>query len=59
MIERCENCRFFEAKMCRRYPPVFYKHEYENGYLHEGFSWPDTLNNEWCGEWQAKGEENG
>ena len=65
--ETCGSCRFWRAKEgrtpdeqgdsdCRRNAPVAAPWtedgEYETNYV----IWPVTLDTEWCGEWQERGE---
>lgn len=55
--ERCETCRFWKRDEmfpestygeCRRYPPT------GNINLSESSWFPLTVNEDWCGEWQAR-----
>jgi len=42
--EACATCRFYRNGECRRRAPV-------EGW---GGSWPQPMDNDWCGEWEAK-----
>ena len=44
MPEMCGTCRFYRYGECRRRAPV-------EGW---GGSWPQPMDNDWCGEWEAK-----
>lgn len=42
---RCETCRFFRDRQCRRYPPTAWV---------EGLAvFPAVTAGDWCGEWAA------
>ena len=59
--ERCETCRFWDRSVldtvgfgaCRRFPPIHLECEVfdEGGSANVG-EWPDTLSEDWCGEWK-------
>ncbi len=63
MKENCETCRFWDGSspdatgwgMCRRNPPTHVSHEILDGggIANVGF-WPDTEDDDWCGEFQEK-----
>jgi hypothetical protein len=66
--DRCETCRFWDlrigdsdegAGVCRRHAPVAATPAVNVSQKVEDQtasfpSWPLTLNDEWCGEWQVK-----
>ena len=43
--ERCGTCRFFDADLCRRYPPTPAAF---------GAAWPAVHEADWCGEWHVR-----
>ena len=46
--ELCDTCRNFdEDGMCHRFPPL------------AEVGWPTMVKQDWCGEWKAKGEDQG
>ncbi len=61
MKGECDTCRFWQRDVgglgeCRRWPPVIV-----TGQIGDGIDpdenlcvgvWPDTLERDWCGEWQ-------
>jgi len=52
-IEQCENCKFFDAGKCRRYPPqVFLMGEARNAKPMQYF--PEVNHDEYCGEFKSK-----
>ena len=65
--ERCENCRFFDGGVCKRYPPSLVETVSEYDYEYEGnprykdviyHIFPSVPENEWCGEFKD-GREGG
>jgi hypothetical protein len=56
--ERCGNCRFWHEEQCRRRAPIHINalmpwYDTEDGADYEAI-WPETAENEWCGEWEGK-----
>lgn len=55
--ERCETCRFNDGERgyCHRFPPVRSAdpHPVAHGDT-DGWCWPITIPEDWCGEWKAK-----
>lgn len=46
--EKCENCKFYQDQVCRRFPPKRKLNSIYNGF-------PSTTKDTWCGEWQNGG----
>ena len=44
-VRRCDNCRFFDGSLCRRYPPKVI--------VPSGGMWPVVMPEDWCGEHQS------
>lgn len=47
----CANCRFHNGEECRRYPPQVYYQAKDNVAV---WLFPDTMSDDWCGEWRAR-----
>ena len=46
-MKTCATCRFFDADICRRYPPTV-------NFDGRPDLFPMPLSESWCGEWKAK-----
>jgi len=49
----CANCRFYDARKCRRYAPR--PHRKGEG-LEAPTVWPIVAPDDWCGEWETNNE---
>lgn len=52
--EQCDNCHFYRGQSCRRHAPITLLGEEPHAFPEP--RWPNTRFNDWCGDWQAKGE---
>lgn len=53
--ERCETCRYHSRLgECRRNAPVVLPFVIPAGTATEGWPWPHTAGDQWCGEWSTK-----
>lgn len=57
----CKTCRFWDGRfsgICRKYPPkviiVDVERKDTKVYHQKQTLWPDTDEDDWCGEWEAK-----
>ena len=57
--QSCSNCLFWDADLCKRYPPVLARVPNTSGNADQstkdrcGFAFPVTLKTDWCGEWKT------
>lgn len=51
----CENCRFLDGKLCKRYPPTVISYsDPEEQYFFHNSVFPEVHPQDGCGEFQAK-----
>ncbi len=49
---RCENCAFYEDRLCHRYPPTVYSEPDPVTTCSTLYSFPRVDPDDWCGEFE-------
>ena len=56
---KCEKCVYWEAGLCKRYPPSRFSGNYQGDpeLKYYSYIFPETESDCWCGEYKRKGEQ--